>query len=103
MDLRLLAHSNAYFYGFFKNKRIVIFDTLINQLDTQGIISVLGHELGHWKMNHTIKHIILSEVFMFVFFLLFGQMVNNDDMYQSFGFTSSHNVFIGLLLLFLDI
>lgn len=87
------AHSNAYFYGFFKSKRIVLFDTLIegyakensetvatttNETEkkddgeekvarkkgcnTEEILAVLAHELGHWKLNHNIKNIILSEV-----------------------------------------
>lgn len=60
------AHSNAYFYGFFKNKRIVVYDTLINQVSTDEIIPIIGksskllqshlltqlfsaHELGHYK------------------------------------------------------
>ena len=71
------SHSNAYFYGFFKNKRIVLFDTLIEgyvkeevteDLATKPrkgcnnaeILAVLGHELGHWKLNHVTKHIIIS-------------------------------------------
>ncbi len=81
------AHSNAYFYGFFKSKRIVLFDTLIegyskekteNDADDDGtklrkkgcnteeILAVLAHELGHWKLNHNIKNIILSEVNKFI-------------------------------------
>ena len=76
------AHSNAYFYGFFKSKRIVLFDTLIEGYakeekseeesvknetrkkgcNTEEILAVLAHELGHWKLNHNIKNIILSEV-----------------------------------------
>jgi STE24 endopeptidase len=73
------AHSNAYFYGFFKSKRIVIFDTLIEGYtkenvenseeksrqkgcNTDEILAVLAHELGHWKLNHNLKNIILSEV-----------------------------------------
>lgn len=39
---RRSAHSNAYFYGFFKNKRIVLYDTLLGQADTQEICAVLG-------------------------------------------------------------
>ena len=41
------AHSNAYFFGLFK-KRIVLYDTLMEQVDNEGIVAILGHELGHW-------------------------------------------------------
>lgn len=40
------AHSNAYLYGFFKNKRIVLYDTLLEQCDNDGIVAVIAHELG---------------------------------------------------------
>lgn len=86
------AHSNAYFYGFFKNKRIVLYDTLLEDYtplnedgepkkneeetkETEGekekkktgcstpeVLAVLGHELGHWKLNHVLKGIIISQV-----------------------------------------
>ncbi|CAG8790967.1 5335_t:CDS:2, partial [Racocetra persica] len=49
------SHSNAYFYGFFKNKRIVLYDTLIEQADTGEILAIVGHELGHWYLNHTVR------------------------------------------------
>lgn len=51
------SHSNAYFFGFGKNKRIVLFDTLINQLNNSEIYAVLCHEIGHWKYSHTFKHL----------------------------------------------
>ncbi|CAH8323947.1 unnamed protein product [Eruca vesicaria subsp. sativa] len=48
------SHSNAYMYGFFKNKRIVLYDTLIQQCKNEDeIVAVIAHELGHWKLNHT--------------------------------------------------
>ncbi|XP_075029919.1 CAAX prenyl protease 1 homolog isoform X3 [Calonectris borealis] len=88
------SHSNAYFYGFFKNKRIVLFDTLLedysalNKEPAEGedgeneetksktknkkqgckneeVLAVLGHELGHWKLGHTVKNIIISQVLSF--------------------------------------
>ena len=44
------AHSNAYFYGLFKNKRIVLFDTLIKQVEQNELLAILGHEIGHWAL-----------------------------------------------------
>lgn len=64
------THSNAFLYGFFNNKRIVLFDTLLKGKDeneSQGcndneVIAVLGHELGHWKLNHVVKNLIFFQV-----------------------------------------
>ena len=48
---RRSAHSNAYFYGFFKNKRIVLYDTLLKQVELPELLAILGHEIGHWKVR----------------------------------------------------
>ena len=42
------AHSNAYMFGFGQNKRIVLYDTLIEQCSEEQVVAVLAHELGHW-------------------------------------------------------
>ena len=75
------SHSNAYMYGFRNNKRIVLFDTLIASectgdkkgqgCDDDEIVAVLGHELGHWKMGHTVKMLVIQEVLIFVVFYAF--------------------------------
>jgi len=93
------SHSNAYFYGFFKNKRIVLYDTLISQLNLPEIVAVLGHELGHWKLNHTVKLLLISELQIFVSFFLFGQILGWHLMYTSFGF-ENYPTIIGLILFF---
>ncbi|GAY51453.1 hypothetical protein CUMW_134310, partial [Citrus unshiu] len=57
------SHSNAYMYGFFKNKRIVLYDTLIQQCkNDEEIVAVIAHELGHWKLNHTMYSFIAVQV-----------------------------------------
>lgn len=76
--------SNAYMYGFRNNKRIVLFDTLIASectgknegkgCEDDEIVAVLGHELGHWKMGHTVKMLIIQEVLTFVVFYGFGYL-----------------------------
>ncbi|MQL80517.1 hypothetical protein Taro_012970 [Colocasia esculenta] len=60
------SHSNAYMYGFFKNKRIVLYDTLIQQCaNEEEIVAVIAHELGHWKLNHTMySFIAVQEVWL---------------------------------------
>jgi len=91
------GHSNAYFYGFFKSKRIVLFDTLIEQSTLEEVVAVLGHELGHYFLNHTIQLLVFSSVHMFILFYLFGQMIHNQDIYISFGFNTMPTV-IGFIL-----
>ncbi len=52
--------ANAFFTGFGRQKRIVLYDTLINDLETNEILAVLAHEIGHYKHRHTIKGMILG-------------------------------------------
>ncbi|RIB05194.1 peptidase family M48-domain-containing protein [Gigaspora rosea] len=90
-------HSNAYFYGFFKNKRIVLYDTLIDQADTGEILAIVGHELGHWYLNHTVKVLVVSQIHNLFLFYVFSQFIHNSELYSSFGFTSRPTL-IGFLL-----
>jgi STE24 endopeptidase len=62
---RRSRHSNAYFTGIGKVKRIVLFDTLIEQMSQDEILAVLAHEVGHWKKRHVLKRIILTEMSAF--------------------------------------
>lgn len=59
---RRSSHGNAYFTGLGKNKRIVFFDTLLNQLSPDQIEAVLAHELGHFRHRHIVKRIVLMFV-----------------------------------------
>ncbi|CAM9302219.1 unnamed protein product [Scytosiphon promiscuus] len=84
------AHSNAYFYGFFKNKRIVLFDTLMKQADTNEIVSILGHELGHWKMSHTLQGFVITQSYLLASFCAFGlAMELGESLRLSFGYSTS--------------
>ena len=53
------AHANAYFTGFGKHRRIVLFDTLINQLSPSQLEAVLAHEIGHYQCKHLQKRLVL--------------------------------------------
>jgi STE24 endopeptidase len=55
-------HSNAYFTGIGRVKRIVLFDTLLGQMSRDEILAVLAHEAGHWKMKHLLKRLAVTEV-----------------------------------------
>ncbi len=54
-------HTNAYFTGIGKTKRIVLYDTLLNKMDEDEVLAVLAHEGGHWKKKHVIKMLVVFE------------------------------------------
>jgi STE24 endopeptidase len=58
--------ANAYFTGFGKKKRVVLYDTLIEQLTTEEVVAVLAHEIGHYKKKHVVSSLILSFVQSFI-------------------------------------
>ncbi|XP_022289103.2 CAAX prenyl protease 1 homolog isoform X1 [Crassostrea virginica] len=130
------AHSNAYFYGFFKNKRIVLYDTLIEDYsppkgegkdeakeeevkeevkeeetkseeepkkktgcNTAEILAVLAHELGHWKLNHVLKNFFISQLNMFLCFMVFAFLSKEVVIYRAFGFDTQPTL-IGLMIIF---
>ena len=79
---RRSRHSNAYFTGIGKVKRIVLFDTLLAQMTQEEILAVLAHEVGHWKKKHVLKRIIMTEALAFcgilaAFWLLRGNWLPN--------------------------
>jgi STE24 endopeptidase len=59
---RRSKHSNAYFTGIGKVKRIVLFDTLVRQMSHGEIVAVLAHEIGHWKKGHIWKRLLWTEI-----------------------------------------
>lgn len=93
------SHSNAYFFGFWKNKRIVIYDTLLT-LSHDQILAVLCHELGHWKFGHINNNIAISSAHIFLLFWSFGKVMYSGDasknIVQSFGFGDCDAVMISL-------
>lgn len=156
------SHSNAYFFGFYKKKVIVLFDTLLkvspfeeeqklkkeeelkkkkqnaekdddkeNLLDeietseskeeneevgeeakyedkqakdkgcsNEEILAILGHELGHWKLNHILKNLCISQVNLLLSFFVFGLLMKTSVLYESFGFHNEMPTLIGLLIIF---
>jgi len=73
---RRSRHSNAYFTGLGRVKRIVLFDTLIGQMTQDEILAVLAHEVGHWKKRHVLKRIVMTEAVAFLgLFLAFHLLV----------------------------
>lgn len=79
------AHGNAYFSGFGSNKRIVFFDTLLSRLDPHEIEAVLAHELGHFKLRHIVKRIVVMFALSLAFLALLGYLKNQAWFYTGLG------------------
>lgn len=77
--------ANAYFTGFWKKKRIVLYDTLINDLDTAEIVAVLAHEAGHSKYKHTLRNILINLPYTLLVFFLLGLILRSDVLAQALG------------------
>lgn len=100
------SHSNAYFYGLWNSKRIVLFDTLLlnkgkaNEADLnpedrgkgctkEEILAVLGHELGHWKLGHVTKNIVIMQINLLLIFFVFNYCFKYAPFYEAVGFSAN--------------
>src|SRR5216117_2036378 len=79
-------HSNAFFTGFGRFRKIVLFDTLIAQLSEPELESVLAHEIGHYKKRHVVKLLGLSIAGVFVAFAVIAWLAHQQWFYRAFGF-----------------
>lgn len=94
------THSNAYFTGMGKAKRIVLYDTLIKQMTADELTAVMGHEIGHRKKGHLLKGIIISFVQSLVMLFIASKLLTLPALYSGFGFVINGEMFyIGLFLL----
>ena len=83
------AHGNAYFTGFGRNKRIVFFDTLLNSLNESEVEAVLAHELGHFKLKHITKRIVVMFALSLAGLALLGWLANQAWFYHGLGIASA--------------
>ena len=79
------SKANAYFTGLGKKKRIVLYDTLINDLSIDEIVAVLAHEIGHYKLKHTLVSMILSIIQSGVIFYILSLFIGNKDLSMALG------------------
>lgn len=91
-------HTNAYFTGLGKTKRIVLYDTLLASHRPEEILSVLAHEIGHWKKKHLLKQLAFMEAASLVIFYLAYRITVWPPLYETFGFPEVIP-YVGLLLL----
>ena len=92
------AHSNAYFTGFGKNKRIVLFDTLMDNHTNEEILAILAHEVGHYKKKHIIKGMITSVLHSGIMLFILGLFVKMPELHTAMGMSANEpSVYAGLI------
>ena len=94
--------ANAYFSGFGKEKRVTLYDTLINDLEEEEIVAVLAHEIGHYKRKHIIYNLATSVLLTGVMLLILSLFINNPEVSLAIGVDrpSFHAALIGFGILY---
>lgn len=90
------SKANAFFTGFGRYRRIVLFDTLLEKLAADEILAVLAHEMGHFKKRHIIKGLAISIVHGGFMLFVFSLFLNNKDLISVFGF-GEVSIYAGLI------
>jgi len=90
------SKSNAFFTGYGKNKRIALFDTLIQKHTTAELVAVLAHEIGHYKKKHVLQSIIISILHMGAMFLLLSFFIGRPELFDAF-YMKNVSVYAGLV------
>lgn len=90
---------NAYFGGLGSAKRVMLFDTLLERISEDGLIAILGHELGHFKHGDLIRNLIVSAGIFFILFLIMGLFFHSLCLYLELPPTDSTILILAILLL----
>ncbi len=90
------SKSNAFFTGFGKNKRVALFDTLISKHSVGELVSVLAHEVGHFKKKHILKNMIISILHMGLVFYLLSLFLSHEGLFDAF-YMAHMSVYAGLI------
>jgi STE24 endopeptidase len=91
------AKSNAFFTGLCDNKRIALFDTLIENHTVPELVGVLAHEIGHFKKRHIIKSLVIGIFTTGAMFFLLGLMMENRSLFDAFGVEKT-SIYVSLVL-----
>ena len=91
-------HTNAYFSGFGKVKRIILYDTLLEKMNQDELLAVLSHEAGHWKKKHVLKLIIISEIISLAAIYI-SFMVLQTDFLTNIFHIEQHTFFAKIVIL----
>ncbi|MBN2356475.1 M48 family metallopeptidase [candidate division KSB1 bacterium] len=90
------SKSNAFFTGFGKNKRIALYDTLIEKHQTPELIAILAHEIGHYKKKHILRGMLTGIIHTGVIFFLLSIFLQNEGLFQAF-YMQEQSIYAGLL------
>jgi STE24 endopeptidase len=93
---RRSSKSNAFFTGFGRNRRIALFDTLIQKHNIPEMVAVLAHEIGHYKKKHVLQGVIIGILHTGVLFFLLSLFLGSPGLYQAFYMTQK-STYAGLL------
>ncbi|KAF5270401.1 hypothetical protein FQR65_LT05589 [Abscondita terminalis] len=85
-ELRPPLNSNAYVYGLYGNKHIVLTETVLGNCEKDEVLALLSHELGHWIHRHTLIHIALGQIYLIFIILVFKCTLNSQGIYRAVGF-----------------
>ncbi|MFC7214454.1 M48 family metallopeptidase [Saliphagus sp. GCM10025334] len=88
------SHSNAYFVGFGRTKRVVLFDTLVDQMTLEQVEAVLAHELAHWKRAHIWKQFGVGTLRVGAMFVALWTLLQTSWLYAMFGLPET--AYVGL-------
>lgn len=94
---RRSTRSNAFFAGFGRNKRIALYDTLVQQHSAAEIVAVLAHEVGHYRKRHVIQGLMVSIVHTGLLLFVFSLLLGSAGLYEAF-YVDRASVYVGLLL-----
>ncbi|GAB3645516.1 M48 family metallopeptidase [Echinicola sediminis] len=94
--------ANAFFSGFGKRKKVVLYDTLIQQHTTEELVAVLAHEVGHYKKKHILQSLFISVIQVGLMLFVLSLFVNSENISQALGgeSTAVHLNLIGFALLY---
>ena len=90
------SKSNAYFTGFGKNRRIVLFDTLIEKHTVEELVAVLAHEMGHFKKKHILKNLAIGIVQSGLMFYILSLFISYPGLFRAF-YVEQVSVYAGLI------
>jgi len=88
--------SNAFFTGFGKNKKIALYDTLLENQTNNEILAILAHEIGHYKKKHISKSMIISVLHTGVLLFLLQYFLGSKELFEAF-FMENMSVYSGLI------
>jgi STE24 endopeptidase len=90
------SKANAFFAGFGKNRRIVLFDTLVEQHTIEELVAILAHEMGHYKKKHILKMVAIGVVQAGIMFFLLSLFISRQELFNAF-YMETISVHAGLI------